>query len=227
MDAIRGLLQQPIDYYNVDGMGELVEGLLLTGMVGFMWLQFHVMESRGAIAGFVGFIVLACIWRLLMRAVRDGSKAIKARVTYPQTGFVQYRAVKKSRWPSYVQIALVCSMTCFGGFAAMGRHLNLALVGMLAGLALAIEYLPKARSVGWKWIVWALLVAGAIGVVILPGAFVDTAGSNAVVNRLLPARLVGALLLVMLFDGVILLLSGGISFVLFVARTSALKPEAQ
>jgi len=33
--------------------------------------------------------------------------------------------------------------------------------------------------------------------------------------------------LVMLFDGVILLLSGAITFVLFVARTSALKPEAQ
>jgi multisubunit Na+/H+ antiporter MnhE subunit len=227
MDAIRGLLHRPIDYYNVDGMGELAEGLLLTWIAAFMWLQFHVMQSWGALAGFAGFIVLACISRLLMRAVRDGSKAIKARVTYPQTGFVQYRAVKKSRWPSYVMIALVCSITSYGGFAAMGRHLNLAQVGVLAGLALAIEYLPRARAAGWKWAVWAFLVAGAIGVGILPGAFVDAVGSNVVVNRLLPARLVGALLLVMLFDGVILLLSGAISFVLFVARTSALKPEAQ
>jgi hypothetical protein len=182
------------------------------------------MQSWGA---FAGFIVLACIWKLLMRAVRDGSKAIKARVTYPQTGFVQYRAVKKSRWLSYVLIALICSITCFGGFAAMGRHLNLALLGVLLGLALAIEYLPKARSVGWKWVVWAFLVAGAIGVGILPGAFVDAAGLNAGMGKLLPARMVGAFVLVMLFDGVILLLSGAITFVLFVARTSALKPEAQ
>jgi hypothetical protein len=62
---------------------------------------------------------------------------------------------------------------------------------------------------------------------ILPGAFVDAAGLNAGMGKLLPARMVGAFVLVMLFDGVILLLSGAITFVLFVARTSALKPEAQ
>lgn len=109
----------------------------------------------------------------------------------------------------------------------MGRHLNLALVGVLFGLALAIEYVSKARSVGWKWIVWALLVAGAIGVGILPGAFVDAAGLYAGVNNALPARLVGSFLLLIPFDGVILLLSGAISFALFLARTSAPKPEAQ
>jgi len=108
-----------------------------------------------------------------------------------------------------------------------GIRILFGTTALLAGLALAIEYLPRARAAGWKWAVWAFLVAGAIGVGILPGAFVDAVGSNVVVNRLLPARLVGALLLVMLFDGVILLLSGAISFVLFVARTSALKPEAQ
>ncbi len=87
MDQLKSLLPRPKFYNNIDGMGELGRGIVSLGFAIILWLSIGMpvdsIWNRMDLS-------MAC-YILIFIAIDYGIKAIKKRITYPRTGFVEYR----------------------------------------------------------------------------------------------------------------------------------------
>src|ERR1035437_7456859 len=140
MEKIESLLRRPKFYNNIDGVGELEIGFMVLGCALLTWLQAR--SASGAIWHKV-YIVLPLIF-VMISIIDHGSKAIKKRITYPRTGFVEYKK-RDSVWPA--AIAFVVSALVAAGLAlaarshrGIGSHFGLATPAALLGLAFAAVY---------------------------------------------------------------------------------------
>lgn len=226
MGQIESLLKRPKLYHNIDGIGELSMGLMMLGFAVLTWLQDH---SPSSAPWHKIDVVLPLI--LVMAIIIDyGSKAIKKRITYPRTGFVEYRK-RETAWLS--GIAFVSAALAAAGLALaarshwnMGSHLGLTMPGALLGLVFAAAYAYRiARSARWKWAVVFAIAMCSVLVAMLPAELLGTmARSGAGVYS---AGAVGAWLLSILLYGVILLISGSISLAVYLRHTQPPERSAE
>jgi hypothetical protein len=220
MDQIESILQRPKLYNNIDGVGELGMGFMMLGFALLTWLQAH---SPGGSVWHRVYIVLPFI--LLMGTIIDrGSKAIKKRVTYPRTGFVEYKK-RDNVWPA--AIAFVTSAVVAAGLAfaarshwGIGSHWVLTTPAALIGLIFAAAYAYGiARVDRWKWIVAGVIAISSLVIAMLPADWAGgIVGSPSNAGPFSPGN-VGAWLLSILTYSAILLISGAISFVLYLRHT--------
>lgn len=218
MDSIEGLLERPKVYNNIDGVGELGMGFMMLGFALLMWLQAH--SSNGAVWHKM-WVVLPFI--LLMGTIIDrGGKAIKERITYPRTGFVEYKK-RDNVWIAaiaFVTSALVAAGLAFAARShwSIGSHWGLTTPAALVGLVFAAAYAyGVARAVRWKWAVVSAIAICSVAIAMLPADLVGKLADSGQTG--LSAATVGAWLLSVLVYGVILLISGAISFVLYLRHT--------
>ena len=93
MDEIKSLLDRPKYYKNIDGTWELEGGFFCLSCALLQWMQARAPEHSAWHSMWV-----VCIFGSMLAILRYGSKAIKDHITYPRTGFVEYR--KRGRvWP--------------------------------------------------------------------------------------------------------------------------------
>ncbi len=214
MDELQNLLERPIRYYNVDGMGELSIGFMSLGWVLLGWLQLR------APAGSAWHQMPAfCLYVAVMLAiVHFGPKAIKSRITYPRTGFVEYRA-RGQRWISLGVAAAVSAVISAGLVMAMRKEWDVSIAPSVMGLLLAASYIRIARAVPWKWIVFGGLVMGTLVIAFLPRDLVEGFASHTSPTTAIPPRTIGTFWLTVAIYGVALMTSGGISFWLYLRHT--------
>jgi len=86
MHQIPSLLERPKLYYNVDGVGELGIGFMCLGWSLLGWLQLHTPRTSVWHPMYTFPIYVA----VMLSIIHYGSKAIKNRITYRRTGFVDY-----------------------------------------------------------------------------------------------------------------------------------------
>jgi energy-coupling factor transporter transmembrane protein EcfT len=214
MDQIESLLNRPKAYYNIDGVGELAGGFMCLGVALLMWLQAHA-PKESVWHGMPAFVIYAGMMCLILHY---GPRAIKQHITYPRTGFVQYRA-SDARWRPMIIGAVAGAATTVGLAIGLRRHWNLTTPASLIGLLFAASYAYNfARTVRWKWAVVWVLALGSVAIGVLPEDLV-----GALANR----SWQGALMLTMILFGTVLLVSGGISFGLYLRHTQAPVREAQ
>ena len=213
MDQIEKIVQRPLLYNNIDGVGELGLGFLFLGYALLQWLSIHLPEASmwHRYGSFLGFLVL-------IAAIHYGVKAIKAHITYPRTGFVEYRKSRKRgvSWRGMILGAIVGSLLGTG-FALVHRsHWGMTTLAALFGLVLAAGYTWRiARTVAWKWAVAAVMAICSVAIAMLPAGLVGThSWSNT-----FPDNIKGAWLLTMMLYGAILMISGGVSFALYLRHT--------
>jgi hypothetical protein len=218
MDQIESLLNRPKAYYNIDGLGELVMGFMMFGFALLTWLQAH---SPGGSLWHNVYVVLPLI--LLMVSIIDyGSKVVKRHITYPRTGFVEYKK-RETVWPAaiaFVTLALVAAGLAFAARSHWGidSHFGLTVPAALVGLVFAAAYAyGVARAVRWKWAVVSAIAICSVAIAMLPADLVGKLADSGQTG--LSAATVGAWLLSVLVYGVILLISGAISFVLYLRHT--------
>jgi hypothetical protein len=220
MEQIESLLQRPKFYNNIDGVGELGMGFMMFGFALLSWLQAH--SPAGSLWHKV-YVVLPLI--LLMVSIIDyGSKAIKRHITYPRTGFVEYKK-RDSVWP--VAIAFVTSALVAAGLAFAARshwgidsHFGLTVPAALVGLVFAAAYAyGVARAVRWKWTVVCAIAICSVVIAMLPADWVGAMAGSTSSAGAFSAGVVGAWLLSILTYGTILLISGAISFVIYLRHT--------
>jgi hypothetical protein len=220
MDQIDSILQRPKLYNNIDGVGELGLGFMLLGFALLSWLQAR--SPAGAIWHRMDVFV---VWvGLMLLGIQYGSKAIKTHITYPRTGFVAYRR-RDSTGTAAIAFVVAALVAAGIGFAAhfhwnSAFHLRLTTPVADFGLAFAVAYaFGIARAVRWKWGVVGAIAICSVVVAMLPenllGAIV---GAGSAVGGI-SAEAAGAWLLSILAYGAILLISGGISFVLYLRHT--------
>ena len=217
MDQVGSLLDRPKGYYNIDGVGELGIGFMCVSYALLQWLQVHTPEGSVWNQMYTLFVYVG----LICAVIHYGSKAIKQHITYPRTGFVEYRT-RDTAWRPLI-IALGFGVLASIGLLIVARsHWDVTTPASLVGLVFAAAYAHGiARTVRWKWAVVWVMAFGSLLIAVLPADLVGALASDSWVTRLFPARLVGAFLLSMMLYGTMLLISGGISFWLYLRHTQA------
>lgn len=208
MQDVRGLLERPKLYENIDGSTELMLGCMLIGMMAFQWVATHARQDSIWNKIYSLFIFQT----FLLAAIFYGRKAMKSLITYRRTGFVSYRK------PDIGRLGLI---GCIAAAAASGlafltvrRHeidsTMLVIIGV--GLFMTASYAYGiARAIRWKWIVAVLVLVGAVVVAFLPVGITTTPFNQSRVAVFFNIRLVGSLFLYLTFYAVVLLLSGAVS----------------
>lgn len=226
MGQIESLLDRPKLYNNIDGVGELGMGAMLLWFGLLFWVQVRSDSAVWHHGAALALLLVGC-W-----GIDRGIKVIKKRITYPRTGFVEYR--KRDVW-RVVAVAVVLGGAVAAGitFAARshwgtGPHVGLTAPLALLGLVLAAAYAYGiARAVRWKWVVVAAIAVCSIVMAMLPadwaGALVGTS-ANA---RPFTPQNVAAWNALMFVYGVIFLISGAISFLLYLRHTQPPAAEEQ
>jgi len=217
METTGKLVDRPRQYHNVDGVGELGIGVMCLGYALLGWMQVHSPE-HSAWNGMITFFVFIGV---LSAVIHYGSRAIKLRITFPRTGFVEYRKRDKV-WIPMIAGTCVSGMLAAAAAVGMRAHWNLTSAASLTGVFLAGCYAwGIARSVPWKWTVVVLLATTSLVVGLLPMSVLDALIGDSWVSRRhhLLSQPFAALWLCMTTYGVLTLISGGISFWLYLRRT--------
>ena len=213
MDEIKSLLNRPKYYSNIDGVGELSGGF---GALSFAFFQWTLVRSPAHSAWhsmWVFYIYFGSMWAIL----HYGTKAVKEHITYPRTGFVEYR--KRDRvWPTvFAAVGAPASLALV--MLAVRRHWDLTTGASLVGLLSAASYAYHfAREARWKWAVASAMAISSILIAILPGDLIGSLTGHSWLAVCLPSFMLW---------GPLLLISGAISFWLYVRHTEAPAQDAQ
>ena len=222
MDQFGTLLDRPKSYNNIDGVGELGIGFMCLSFVLLIWLQLHTPADSVWNQMYTLFI----FGGLLSSALHFGTKAIKKHITYPRTGFVAYRK-RDTTWRPLLIAVPVSVLGSVALVMAARWHWDTGLVSLF-GLLFAASYARGfARLVRWKWAVASAMALGALLIAILPADLVAAPASRLSTSSKLPPQLLGAFLISMAFYGMLLSLSGAVSFWLYLHHTQAPMPDAQ
>jgi hypothetical protein len=193
---------------------------MLLGFALLSWLQ-----ARSPAGAIWHRMDVFAVWvGLMLLGIQYGSKAIKTHITYPRTGFVAYRRRDST---GTAAIAFVVAALVAAGIALAARfHWNSALHLRLTtpvadfGLAFAVAYVfGFARAVRWKWAVVGAIAVCSAAVAMLPEHMLGAVAGDASAVGGISGVTAGAWLLSILAYGAILLISGGISFVLYLRHT--------
>jgi hypothetical protein len=160
--------------------------------------------------------------------IHYGTTAIKKRITYPRTGFVEYRK-RDTLWPPMIIGAGVSMLLSLGLVFATRRHWSLTSPAFLVGLLFAATYAYgiARTTVRWKWAVVGVLVIGTVVIATLPAAVVGAVANHTWAGRAFSPEAVGSFLLSFTLYGAVTSISGGISFWLYLRHTQAPAQESE
>jgi hypothetical protein len=208
MDQVGDLLNRPRHYYNIDGLAELGGGVLALGIALLLSLPAKSVWHQVSWFVFLGFAL----------AIHHVVKAIKNHVTYPRTGFVEYRRGDRRR--SSIISAVVAALIPVGLSLAVRRHWDITALASLAGLGFAAAYAYNiAKAIRWKWVVVCAIALGSTAISFLPADVLAALANDSLVAHPVLTRLCGTMVASFLTCGAILLTSGGISFWLYLHHT--------
>jgi hypothetical protein len=224
MDQVESMMERPKLYYNSDGMGELGLGLMFVGFGVLQWLQSNMPDDSIWNAMYVMFLWVG----VLLATIHFGTRAIKRHITYPRTGFVEFpkRDYARVRLGGRIGglvggiIGASIALTAQLRWGSVGPHWVLTTLIALVGLVFAACYAYGfARSVRWKWAVAGAMTICSVVIALLPANMVGAVAGSESADSLFSAKTAGAWLLTLMIYGVLLLISGGISFVLYLRHT--------
>jgi len=215
MDQIGRLLDRPKAYYNIDGVGELGIGFMCVSYALLQWLQVHTPEDSVWNQNYMQVVYVG----MMCAVIHYGSKAMKKHITYPRTGFVEYRT-RDTVWRPLIIALAVGVLASIGLVIGARSHWDMTTPASLVGLVLAAAYAHGfGRTVRWKWAVVCVMTVGSFVIAVLPADLIGALANPSWVTRQFPAKLVGALLLSTMLYGTVLLISGAISFWLYLRHT--------
>jgi hypothetical protein len=216
MDQLGHVLARPRLYYNIDGLGELGCGVLALGIALLVSLPASSVWHKVSWFLFLG----------LALAIRYVIGAIKAHITYPRTGFVEYR--RSDRRSASILSAVVAALIPAGLLLAARRHWDITALASLAGLVFAGAYAYNiARAVRWKLVVAFAIALGSMAIAFLPADVLAAMAHDSLSTHPVLARLGGLVVVSFLTYGTMLLISGGISFWFYLRHTQAPSWEGQ
>ena len=218
---VADLLDRPKAYYNIDGVGELGIGVMCLGYALLGWLQVRSPEHSFWTRMYTLFAYVA----IMCAVIHYGSKAIKKHITWPRTGFVSYRR-RDTVWKPAILSGVISALVSVCLVIGNRRHWDLSTPAFLVGLILAGSYAYGfAKTVRWKWSIPILMVFGSLVLALLPADRIGAPFSRSWIVRTVPARVVGAVTFTLALYGALTLVSGAITFCLYLRHTRAPGPE--
>jgi hypothetical protein len=220
MNQVRNIVDRPRLYYNIDGLGEVNIGVMFLGFALLLWLLAH--SPANSLWHQIAWLVFFGV-ALIMHY---GTKALKTHVTYPRTGFVEYR--RSDRWRRSIIAAPLAALVSLGLVIADRRHWDIPAAASLAGLLFAALYAYSiARAVRWKWVVVGAIALGSLAMTFVPADALAMLASDSLIAHPFRAKFVGVMLLSLAVYGPMLLISGGVSFWLYLHHTQAPAEESE
>jgi hypothetical protein len=211
MDDVSSLVNRSRCYYNIDGVGELGIGFMCLSVACLQWMQLRAPENsfwNKPYTVLIFFLGIAAV-------IKYGSEAIKKRITYPRTGLVEYRKRDTVWIPLATGAVASFAISALVGLAQKA-HWQLTAPAALIGLLLAASYAHGfARATSWKWIVAIVMAITSIAMALAPPEGLATLIADSWLTRHFSPNVVAAVLITFGVYGVLLLLSGGISFALY------------
>jgi hypothetical protein len=222
MEDLGKILNRPKEYQNIDGVGELSMGAFALLYALLLWLQLHTPKT----AIWHTMYALFIYWAAMSLLIHFGGKAIKKHITYRRTGYVEYR-VQRKRWIA-LTISLGTAMLISGGLAMAARHhFSISTPFSLFGLVFAAGYIQFALKVHWKWIVFLAMLAGTLTSALLPADALDRMADHSHFGSALSSRALGAFWLTWVVYGGLFLISGIVTFCLYLRHTQAPVQESR
>jgi len=166
-DQIDDYVKRPMRYQNIDGLDELLIGVLLTG-VGLLQLFREIAPSGSIWKHNATFEV--CAAAVFFIVVYD-RKALKKRVTYLRTGYVKCRHTRKGVW-RIVAGALMAIAVAFATFFVLYRFAlpssKLVVIAWTSALWGLIYAMLTWMDAAWRWVVLVALIVAPPVVAMLP-----------------------------------------------------------
>lgn len=132
-------------YWYTDGLGELIGG----GMFILLGLHFSLQQYFGD-RSLVGVILQSSLILFLIAAMYVGRRlisALKVRLTYPRTGYVEYQVVDKNRyWSRVLTMAIAMAIAMF--MVVISR--SVTAIDSLAAVTGALVALILLIKQGWS-----------------------------------------------------------------------------
>ncbi len=134
-DPIESIQRQTQRYWYVDGLNEIGAGALifLLGVLYILQLLLSPSDLANMVTSFGQPMLIICGWFVVNWVV----KRLKARLTYPRTGYVSYRRERGSRRTS----AILVSIALAAGFAIaavfLGQMVGEKIIPILIALMMA------------------------------------------------------------------------------------------
>lgn len=181
------LARRPIRYWNADGLPELMMGLLWI-LWGGAWQIGQVLPRGGAWRLYT--LLVPALLVLTAVAATWATKKVKARITFPRTGYVAWKEPTGGERLATAGIAMVAAALLAAvvvrsraaglehvAAPSMGVLLSLSFLVAslrqraphllaLAGVALTLGLALGALKIGWSAAYWLLIALGAAAVVI-------------------------------------------------------------
>lgn len=221
MDQIKTYLERPKVYYNIDGVGELGIGFMCLAYGLFAWLQLHAPRNSVWHQSYTWLIYMFG----MVAVIHYGSQAIKNRITYPRTGFVDY-SPRDKYWTPMALGASGSALLAAGLYLAARQHWQISLAPLI-GLLFAASYIRIARTVRWKWTVFVIMVLGTLVIALLPPDVLEDLANHTSPAPGISARTAAAWWLTFVLYGSLLFVSGGVSFWLYVQHTQPPEQHTQ
>lgn len=164
-DNFSDVQQRVQRYWYVDGFGELVGG---GGICLILALYFAAQQYFGD-DSLIGGLLQASLVLVLLGGfyfVRRLINAVKLRVTYPRTGYVEYQDKGQNKWFAGVLSAIV-AMALAASFVFVVRQFNridamVAITGAVFGIILFVKQVWSAKVKRFYLLSLAALIFGAI-----------------------------------------------------------------
>jgi hypothetical protein len=220
MDQVGNLLDRPRLYWNIDGVAELGGGIMSLGIALLLLVDAHSPEdSLWHHLSFLFFVAL-------ILGIYYGVPAIKTHITYPRTGFVEYRRAERRRISIIATVAGALIPVAL--VVAVRRHWDITTPAALIGLVFAAAYSYQiARAAHWKWAIASAIALGSIVIAFLPASFLAALANDSLVIHPVQAKLWGTIIVSFMAYGSMLLISGSISFWLYLRHTQTPGQEGQ
>jgi len=201
-------------------MTELSGGV---GGLGFAFLQWEQMRSpAGAVWHQMYFFVIYVA--ALGAALHYGNLAIKERITYRRTGFVEYR--KEGRIRTRVLTGIGAPLFLLVVLFANRRHWNVnaapALFGLGAAAAYAIRFAAKDR---WKFAVAVAVALCSLEIALHPADLTAALGIGSWTSFSPFEKVFATEIFILTLCGAAALVSGAISLWLYLRHTQPPAPE--
>ncbi len=212
MDQVQDYLKRPKQYFNIDGVGELGAGAFSLG-VGLVLLA----DARTPESSFWHKISLA-VFLALIGVVHFGTKAVKERITFPRTGYVEYR--KRERRITSVVAAVIAPLFLLALTLSFRRRWDISTPAALGGLVFAGVYAYHfTRMFRWKWLVAGAIAIGSLVIATLPADTLAAVVRDSLSAHPVQAKFWAVYVLSFVVYGAMILFSGAISFWLYLRNT--------
>jgi len=211
-EQIRCYLQQPRRYFNIDGLGEIGFGVMMLSYSMFAWLAASGPDDSLWNRGWFWLVYLA----LTLTVIDRGTKLIKKRVTYPRTGFVEYRRSARDR--AIRMLAVAAAVPVLVVLDSQRQILIAPVIGILFAMAYAYH---MATAMRWKRLVAVVLAVGSLAIASLPISFLASVADVSEASLKSQQAQFASWHVEAPFIGATILVSGGITLYQYLRQTHA------